>query len=54
MGFFHVWKKDLQMKITIEPLEFTLCFKEKLMKIPKISKLHMEFVNGKNIQPFNQ
>ncbi|MCM1052563.1 MAG: hypothetical protein NC483_01110 [Ruminococcus sp.] len=37
------------MKITIEPLEFTLCVKEKLMKIPKISKLHIEFVNGKNI-----
>ena len=37
------------MKITIEPLEFPLCVKEKLMKIPKISKLHIEFVNGKNI-----
>lgn len=49
MGFFHVRKEDLQMKITIEPLEFPLCVKEKLMKIPKISKLHIEFVNGKNI-----
>ena len=37
------------MKITIESLEFPLCVKEKLMKIPKISKLHIEFVNGKNI-----
>ena len=37
------------MKITIEPLEFPLCVKEKLLKIPKISKLHIEFVNGKNI-----
>lgn len=37
------------MKITIEPLEFPLCVKEKLMKIPKISKLHIEFVNGMNI-----
>lgn len=37
------------MKITIEPLEFPLCVKEKLMKIPKISKLHIEFVSGKNI-----
>jgi len=37
------------MKITIEPLEFPLSVKEKLMKIPKISKLHIEFVNGKNI-----
>ncbi len=31
------------MKITIEPLEFPLCVKEKLLKIPKISKLHIEF-----------
>ena len=37
------------MKITIEHLEFPLSVKEKLMKIPKISKLHIEFVNGKNI-----
>ncbi len=37
------------MKITIEPLEFPICVKEKLLKIPKISKLHIEFVNGKNI-----
>lgn len=37
------------MKITIEHLEFPLCVKEKLIKIPKISKLHIEFVNGKNI-----
>ncbi len=37
------------MKITIEPLEFPLCVKEKLMKIPKKSKLHIEFVNWKNI-----
>lgn len=37
------------MKITIEPLEFPLCVKEKLMKIPKISKLHIKFISGKNI-----
>lgn len=37
------------MKITIEPLEFPISVKEKLLKIPKISKLHIEFVNGKNI-----
>ena len=37
------------MKITIKPLEFPLCVKEKFMKIPKISKLHIEFVNGTNI-----
>ncbi len=37
------------MKITIEPLEFPLCVKEKLMKMSKISKLHIEFANGKNI-----
>lgn len=37
------------MKITIEHLESPLCVKEKLMKIPKISKLQIEFVNGKNI-----
>lgn len=49
MGFFHVWREVSQIKITIEPLEFPLCVKEKLMKIPKISKLHIEFVNGKNI-----
>ncbi len=37
------------MKITIEPLEFPLRVKQKLLKIPKISKLHLEFINGKNI-----
>ncbi len=37
------------MKITIEHLEFPISVKEKLLKIPKISKLHIEFVNGKNI-----
>ena len=37
------------MKITIEQLEFPLCVKEKITKIPKISKLHLEFINGKNI-----
>lgn len=36
------------MKITIEPLEFTLFVKENLMKIPKILKLHIEFANDKN------
>ncbi len=28
MGFFHVWKEDLQMKITIESLEIPLCIKK--------------------------
>ena len=37
------------MKITIEPLEFPLCVKERITKIPKISKLHLEFISGKNI-----
>lgn len=37
------------MKIAIEQLEFPLCVKEKITKIPKISKLHLEFINGKNI-----
>ena len=37
------------MKITIESLEFPLCVKERITKIPKISKLHLEFVSGKNI-----
>lgn len=37
------------MKITIEPLEFPLSVKDKITKIPKVSKLHIEFVSGKNI-----
>ena len=37
------------MKITIETLEFPLSVKERIMKIPKISKLNLEFVSGKNI-----
>ena len=37
------------MKITIEPLEFPLYVEEKLLKIPKISKLHIEFINGKKV-----
>ena len=37
------------MKITIEQLVSPLCVKEKITKIPKISKLHLEFINGKNI-----
>ena len=37
------------MKITIEVLEFPLSVKEKIMKIPKISKLNLEFVSGKKI-----
>lgn len=37
------------MKITIEQLEFPLYIKEKITKISKISKLHLEFINGKNI-----
>ena len=35
------------MKITIEQLEFPLCVTEKITKIPKISKLYLEFINGK-------
>lgn len=35
------------MKIAIETLEFPLCVKEKLLKIHKILKLHIEFVSGK-------
>ena len=30
-------------------VEHNLCVKEKITKIPKISKLHLEFINGKNI-----
>ena len=37
------------MKITIETLEFPLSVKERIMKIPKISKLNLEFVSGKSI-----
>ena len=37
------------MKITIENLKFPLSVKERIMKIPKISKLNLEFVSGKNI-----
>ena len=37
------------MKITIENLEFTLSVKDKITKIPKISKLHLDFISGKNI-----
>ena len=34
------------MKITIEHLEFPLSVKD---KITKISKLHLDFISGKNI-----
>ena len=37
------------MKITIESLEFPLDVKDKITKIPKISKLNTIFINGKNI-----
>jgi len=37
------------MKITIEHLEFPLSVKHKITKIPKISKLHLDFISGKNI-----
>lgn len=37
------------MKITIEHLEFPLSVKDKITKIPKISKLHLSFISGKNI-----
>ena len=35
------------MKITIEQLDIPLWVKEKITKIPKISKLHLEFINVK-------
>lgn len=41
------------MKITIEHLEFPLSVKDKITKIPKISKLHLDFISGKNIH-FNK
>lgn len=37
------------MKITIEHLEFPLSVKDKITKIPKMSKLHLDFISGKNI-----
>ena len=37
------------MKITIEHLEFPLNVKDTITKIPKISKLHLDFISGKNI-----
>ena len=37
------------MEITIEDLEFPLSIKDKITKIPKISKLHLVFIFGKNI-----
>lgn len=37
------------MKITIEHLEFPLNVKNKITKMPKISKLHLNFISGKNI-----
>lgn len=37
------------MKITIEHLEFPLSVKDKITKIPQISKLHLDFISGKNI-----
>lgn len=37
------------MKIIIEHLEFPLSVKDKITKIPKISKLHLSFIYGKNI-----
>ena len=37
------------MEITIEDLEFSLRVNEKINKIPKISKLHLDFISGKNV-----
>ncbi len=41
------------MKTAIGSLGFPLCVKEKLIKIPKIFKLHIEFEKSKNIH-FNK
>jgi len=37
------------MKITIEELEFPIHIRTKLMKLKNITKLHIDFINGKNI-----
>lgn len=37
------------MKITIEQLEFPISVKDKITKIPNISKLNIMFINGKYI-----
>ena len=37
------------MKITIEQLEFPISVKDKITKIPNISKLDTKFINGKYI-----
>jgi len=37
------------MKITIEELEFPNNIKDKLLKLKDISKLHIDFINGKNV-----
>ena len=37
------------MKITIEQLEFPISVKDKITKIPNISKLDIKFINGKYI-----
>lgn len=37
------------MKITIEELEFPINIKNKLLKLKDITKLHIDFINGKNI-----
>ncbi|MFR5856315.1 MAG: hypothetical protein ACLUFU_00715 [Bacilli bacterium] len=41
------------MKITIEQLEFPISVKDKITKIPNISKLDIKFINGKYIR-FNK
>lgn len=37
------------MKITIKELEFPISIKNKLLKLKDITKLHIDFINGKNI-----
>jgi len=37
------------MKLTIETLDFPTSVKTKIMKIKNISKLSIDFINGKNI-----
>lgn len=41
------------MKIIIEQLEFPISVKDKITKIPNISKLDIKFINGKYIH-FNK
>ena len=37
------------MNVSIEFLEFPLCIKNKILRIKDITKLHIEYIAGKNI-----